>query len=147
MRKLTGHAYLDMCAFCSADQVRENLDAFGEAGRSLQLWLMPTVDIAIPVTSAAFGLVALTFLGRGLSRRALDWLRAVPIAAMVLDFAENAGIITLVATYPREARLVATLTGVVSGLKLCAYGATIFAVVCLLVTWAAKRARSGLAAS
>ena len=144
MRKLTGHPYIDMCAFCSADRVRENLDAFGDAGRSLQLWLMPTIDVAIPVLSAAFGVVTLTFLGRGLPLRVARWLRLLPIAAMALDFVENAGIVALVVTYPRDSRVLAALTGAVSGVKFCAYGATLLAIVALLV---ARVARGGSRAS
>ena len=139
MRRTTGHPYLDMCAFCSAGQIDAQLDDFGEAGRHLQLWLMPTVDVAIPFLSFAFGSVALAVLLRGRRGSWMRWLRILPLAALALDLAENAGIVALVTAYPRRLEGVAALTGVLTGVKFCAYGATVVA-VCVL---AAVRVAAG----
>lgn len=120
-----------MCAFCSASEVHEQLDAFGETGRRWQLLLMPTIDLAIPLLSFAFGSVALALLARG---RAGDWpraVRALPVAALGLDLAENAAIIALVTGYPRRLEALATVLGPLSGLKFVAYVSTVGAIVVL----------------
>jgi hypothetical protein len=143
MRRATGHNYLDMCAFCSAAQIQQNLEGFGDIGRRLQLLLMPTIDIAIPVTSGVFGAVALTVLARRFAARWMRWLPLVPLAAMALDFAENGAIIGLVVTYPRSPMLLATLSGLLSGLKFCAYGSSVATLVALLLADLAAR-RSAL---
>jgi hypothetical protein len=141
MRRTTGHPYLDMCAFCSAPEIRAQLDAFGDAGRGLQLWLMPTIDVAIPVLSCVFASAALAVLLRGRARWWATGVRLLPFVAMALDFAENAGIITLVSAYPRELPAVAAATGLLSGVKFGAYGATVVAMIGLIGARLAARAR------
>jgi hypothetical protein len=138
MRRTTGHPYLDMCAFCSAQEIHSQLGDFGALGRKLQLGIMPTVDIAIPVTSWAFATVGLEVLLRPQAHSATRWLLLLPLAAMLLDFAENAGIIALVTAYPRREDLLATATGILSGVKMTAYAAEVFL---LLGLGAAKLAR------
>jgi hypothetical protein len=131
MRRLTGHPYLDMCAFCSASEVRTQLDDFGERGRALQLLLMPTIDVVIPVLSFAFGSVALAILLREARARWARGVRMLPLAAMVLDFAENATIVMLVRAYPTPLPAVAGAMGVLTGLKFLAYGASLAAILAL----------------
>jgi hypothetical protein len=133
MRQLTGHNYLDMCAFCSGPQIYQQLTAFGVAGRRLQLLLMPTVDIVIPVTSGLFGATALTALTKSLRARqpAYRWLVLLPVAATLLDFAENAGIVLVTSQYPARFEWLAALTGFTTGLKTLAYGLTLLGVVAL----------------
>lgn len=141
MRRVSGHPYLDLCAFCSAAEISGQLDDFGEAGRRLQLMLMPTIDVAIPVLSFAFGRVALSLLLRG---RAQAWafaIRSLPLAALALDLAENAAIIALVTAYPRRLASLATLLGLLSGLKFVACLATGIAVAGLGL-WRRPRPRS-----
>jgi len=123
MKALTGTTYLDMCAFCSASDVQRALTTFGEAGRDAQLRLLSSIDIAIPVMSCAFGVAALSYLAR---RR---WLVLLPVAAMVLDFVENAIIAVLVHGYPDVPLGLAAAEGWVSGAKLVAYAATVAVIV------------------
>jgi hypothetical protein len=122
-RRVTGRAHLDMCAFCSADQVYAHLQAFGTLGRRLQLLLFATVDIVIPTLSGLFGALALALLTR--SRRPVRpgfrWLVLVPVAAALLDFAENALIALLTGRYPERMETVAALSGLVTGMKTIAY--------------------------
>ena len=143
MRRLTGGTYLDMCCFCSGDRVTAALAAFGEAGRTQQLAFTMTLDLAIPLVSAAFGALAARLFG--LAR--LAW---VPVLAGALDYAENASIVALVVRYPSRLDLahpgLAHLTGTLSGLKAVAYGASI--AVVLAGAWRALRPagrRGGLA--
>lgn len=121
MRRVSGHPYLDLCAFCSGAEIQAQLDDFGEAGRSLQLALMPTIDLAIPLLSFVFGSAALAYLLRGRAGRWSRVLRGLPLVALTLDFAENAAIIGLLGGYPRKLELLATAVGMLSGLKFLAY--------------------------
>jgi hypothetical protein len=121
MRRATGQPYLDMCAFCSAAQVHGRLVDFGPLGRHLQLLLMATVDVAIPVLSFVFASVGLTVLLRGRGGRWRGFVRVLPLVAMILDFSENALIVTLVTAFPARLDRLETLTGIVTGLKFCAY--------------------------
>ena len=131
MRRATGYPYLDMCGFCSPSQVARELDAFGDAGRRLQLLLVPTVDVAIPAASWLCGSVGLTLLLRGREGRAARWLRLLPLAALALDLTENAGIVALVEAYPARLDALATVTGIVTGLKFIAYLSVVVALVAL----------------
>jgi hypothetical protein len=127
MRRLTGGTYLDMCAFCSGTRVSSALAAFGNAGRMQQLAFTATIDLAIPLVSAAFGALAARLFGCA----RLAW---VPILAGALDYAENAAIVALVVRYPSLLGL-AGLMGILSGLKAIAYGASIAIVVVGAVRW------------
>lgn len=119
MRAVTGHAYLDFCAFCSGAEIQEQVIAFGPQGRALQWWLLPTVDVLIPVLSCLTGLTAL----RRFAREHV-FLLGLPLAAMVLDFTENAAIAALLVSHPAPQPALATMLGLVTGIKFLAYAAT-----------------------
>ena len=74
---------------------------------------------------------------RGRSGRWLAFVRALPLVALVLDFGENALIVTLVTAFPARLERLETLTGMVTGLKFCAY----LAVAVALSSLAIARAR------
>jgi hypothetical protein len=134
-RRLTGRAYLDMCAFCSADQVYDHLDAFGPLGRKLQLLLFATVDVVIPTVFGLFGALGIALLtrsGRRLRPR-LGWLMLVPVAAALLDFTENGLIALLTTSYPERLERVATIAGLVTGMKTIAYLLTVVLLAALAV--------------
>jgi len=121
----TGHTYLDMCPFCSAETVEANLSGLGERGRLLQAVLLSTIDIVIPVVSLVAGLAVIAALRRR-SRDALTrLLLSVPIAAFALDLAENGLIVMLLLGHPSANPEVAGLEGLFSGLKFGAYGAVV----------------------
>ncbi len=126
MVRLTGHKYLDMCAFCSAPRIYGQLASFGELGRHYQLLLLVTIDLAIPVTSLLFGIVGLKVL---LRPHRSNVLFAFPVVAFVLDLLENAAIVRVTLAYPAHADAIAAGLGIVSGLKFCAYGLTLAAMV------------------
>jgi hypothetical protein len=137
IRRLTGHAYLDLCAFCSADEIYTHLDAFGTIGRKLQLLLVSTVDIAIPAVSGTFGALGIALLTRSrrASRPELRWLILVPIAAALLDFTENVLIAVLTSRYPERMERVASISGLVTGVKTIAYLLTAATLVVLALRW------------
>jgi hypothetical protein len=135
--RLTGRAYLDMCAFCSADEVYEHLDAFGPVGRTAQLLLVASVDVVIPTLSGLFGALGIALLRRSAREPPprFRWLVLVPLLAALLDFTENALIVLLTMSYPDRMEHVATIAGVVTGMKSIAYVLT----AVLLVVLALRR--------
>jgi hypothetical protein len=142
VQRVTGHAYLDMCAFCSSAAVQNEVAGLGDRGRGLQALLLLTIDLLIPTLTCAFGLSALLVLtGKWREGRWKRWLLSLPIAAMALDFAENGAIAALLLEYPQPSPVVAGLEGILSGLKFAAYGAMVVAIVALLVARAATLAR------
>jgi hypothetical protein len=136
-RRVTGRAYLDTCAFCSANSIYAQLDAFGPLGRRLQLLLFATVDVVVPTLSGLFGALGIALLTRsqGRTRPRLRWLVLVPIAAALLDFTENAVIALLTIRYPEHMDGVATIAGFVTGMKTIAYLLT----AVMLVAFALRR--------
>jgi hypothetical protein len=138
-RRLTGHTYLDMCAFCSADRIYADLDVFGALGRRLQLLLFATVDVIIPTLSGVFGAVGLALLTRTRrrARPGLRWWVLVPVVAALLDFTENALIALLTTRYPERMPIVAATSGLVTGMKTIAYVLT----AALLVTFSLLQRR------
>ncbi len=134
LRRTTGQEYLDMCAFFPSAKVYEVLDGLGPSGRSLQALLLVTVDIVIPGVSFLFGTA---LLGALLAKReAYDWRRSlllIPLLALVLDFAENTAIALLLAFHPTRLPMLATIEGLLSGVKFTAYLAVLVAAFALAV--------------
>ncbi|HEV8547602.1 MAG TPA: hypothetical protein VGQ57_01220 [Polyangiaceae bacterium] len=127
LRRLTGHDYLDTCAFCGAPRLYAELSGLGETGRHLQLRFLSTIDLAIPSVSGLFGATALMLLSKPLrsKRPTYRWLALVPLAASCSDFSENLGVALLASSYPRRLTGVAVVVGLLTGIKFVAYGATV----------------------
>ena len=143
-RRVTGHGYLDFCSYCSADAVQSQVEALGVEGRLLQALLLCTIDIVIPVLSCLFGIAAIAALTRRWRARgsAIRWLLAIPVAAMLLDFAENWSIVGLLIRYPAPSPGLAGLEGLFSGLKNTAYALVVVSIVALLIVNAVTRPRT-----
>jgi len=135
LRRTTGQAYLDMCAFSSSAEVYAVLDGLGPRGRALQALLLATVDVLIPGVSFLFGTALLGALVRG--RAPHDWRRwllLIPLAALVLDLAENAAIAGLLVAHPSRLPSLAALEGLLSGLKFSAYAGVLVAALALVAS-------------
>lgn len=145
LRRTTGQAYLDMCAFCSDARVYEVLDGLGPSGQALQRLLLVTVDIAIPGVSFLFGTALLGNLLHG--RTAGDWRRwllLAPLLALALDLAENTAIALLLAQYPTRLPMLAAITGLLSGIKFTAYFGVLVAAGALASGgWRRRQAQGG----
>lgn len=137
-----GYVYLDMCAFCSATQVQSQLTAFEGRGRLLQIWLLVSGDILIPVLSCALVVAAFSLgLRPGRLRRVLLGLT---FSALLLDFTENLSIGATLLQYQATSRLTAGAVGLLSGFKSLACGLVLLAVVALGVRrWLGRRPTVG----
>lgn len=142
LRDLTGgHAYLDLCAFCSGSHVQGELAALGGQGRLLQALLLGSVDLVIPALSCLFGLASLLFLTEKHRGRWVAVVLSLPLLALGLDLAENASILGLLAqpsvagTAMGDTEMgntgLAGAVGVLSGLKFLAYGSVLLTLAAL----------------
>jgi hypothetical protein len=143
-RRVTGQGYLDFCSYCSAGAVQSQVEALGVEGRLLQALLLCTIDIVIPTLTCLFGIAALAALTRRWRARgsSIGWLLALPVAGMLLDFAENMSIVGLLIRYPAPSPDLAGLEGLLSGLKNTAYALVVLSVVVLLAVNAVLRPRT-----
>lgn len=115
LQDITGGAtILDMTFTQSPDDVYAVLDALGEAGRVFDLLHIVPLDLIFPATYMLFLSVGISWtLARWLNRDS-QWflLNLTPIIAGIADYCENAGVITLLLTYPARLDPVAWYTSI-----------------------------------
>jgi len=120
LQDLTGGAtILDMTFTTSPQQVYAVLDALGPAGRSFDMTRIVPLDLVFPFAYTLFLSVAITFfLARSLPRES-PWFRLnlVPLIAGAADYGENAGVITLLLSYPARLDIVAIWTSAMYVIK------------------------------
>ncbi|MDD1685029.1 MAG: hypothetical protein LUQ19_03960 [Methanoregula sp.] len=148
LREITGGpTILDMTFTTSPQQVYAVLDALGEAGRAFDLTRIVPLDLVFPFTYALFLSVAISWaLARWLPQES-PWtlLNLAPVIAATADYCENAGIVTLLLTYPARLDPVALCVSAMYVIKF-AFSALSFAVLfAALAGWAvtAVKSRSG----
>lgn len=103
LQEITGGPTIpDMSFTTGPDSVYAVLDALGDAGRAFDLTYIVPLDLLFPFTYALFLALGISW---GLSRLLSDdspWhlLNLAPVIAAAADYCENAGVITLLLTYP-----------------------------------------------
>jgi hypothetical protein len=115
----------------TAAQAYSALTAYQEDGRTFYLFIEATVDLIYPVIySLFFSLTILYFLKRGaVQRPGLARLALLPFGALLADWAENAGIIAMLLTYPAQQPVIGLLTGLLTTLKWIFAALSLLAVV------------------
>lgn len=138
-----GPTILDMTFTTSPQQVYAVLDALGEAGRAFDLTHIVPLDLVFPLTYALFLSVAISWtLSRWVPAES-PWflLNLAPVIAGAADYCENAGVITLLITYPARLDPVALYTSTMYIIKF-AFSAlsfiTLFAALAVLAVLALK---------
>jgi hypothetical protein len=142
-----GPTILDMTFTTSPQQVYAVLNTLGEAGRAFDLTRIVPLDLVFPFTYALFLSVAISWaLARWLPQES-PWtlLNLAPVIAATADYCENAGIVTLLLTYPARLEPVALWVSTMYVIKF-AFSVLSFAVLfAALAGWAviAVKCRSG----
>jgi hypothetical protein len=97
-----GPTILDMTFTTGPESVYAVLDSLGEAGRAFDLTHIVPLDLVFPFTYALFLALGISWgLSRLLSEGSpLLLLNLAPVFAAAADYSENAGVITLLLTYP-----------------------------------------------
>ncbi|MGY0234877.1 hypothetical protein [Longispora urticae] len=117
------------------------LTAYGADGRRWHLILSLTGDVLLPAVTVLFGLVAFASLAR--RARVGRWVLALPVLYVLADYAENAGIVTMLLGYPDRLDAVATITNVLTSLKSAAVGACVLAAAVLgVLAWLRRPSKS-----
>lgn len=120
LHEITGGATIpDMTFTTSPSQVYAVLDALGPAGRTFDLTHIVPLDLVFPFT---YGLFLALGISWGLSRllpEGSPWLllNLAPVLAAAADYAENAGVITLLLTYPARLDPVAWFVSIMYAVK------------------------------
>jgi len=134
---------LDLLPGYSAAQAYSAMTAYHEDGRAFYLLIELTVDLVYPVIySLFFSLTILYFLKRNTAQRpSLLRLALLPFGALLCDWAENAGIVTMLLTYPAQQPVVGLLTGLLTTLKWIFAALSLLAVVFALGSAVVARLR------
>jgi hypothetical protein len=134
---------IDTLIVYTPDKAYDMITAYGQQGRQYYATIALTVDIVFPLLLAlTFGLILAAVFHRAFSREdVLQRAIVVPVAAMAADLLENAGIVTMLLSYPRRLRAVALLASAFSTVKWTAVAAESVLVVVGLVAWLIQRVR------
>ncbi len=95
---------LDLSFGFTPDQAYQSLEAYGEVGRQRYLLVESLADTAYPLVYTGLFILILSTLLRGIFPESSRWslLNLWPLVAMLADYAENAGIISMLANYPNR---------------------------------------------
>ena len=120
LHEITGGAtILDMTFTTGPSQVYAVLDTLGPAGRAFDLTHIVPLDLVFPFT---YGLFLALGISWGLSRllpEGSPWLllNLAPVLAAAADYCENAGVITLLLTYPSRLDSLAWFVSIMYAVK------------------------------
>lgn len=107
-----GTGPIDLRFSYTPDEAYRMIESYGEQGRRSYALVEVTLDVLYPMTYATlFGLL-LTFAYRHAVRpdHPLQQARLLPFGVMLVDYCENAGVVTMLLRYPRRYRALAWLT-------------------------------------
>ena len=141
-----GVSILDMQFHYSARGARDVLTALGPEGRDFYLWrILAALDVLLPALFATVLTAAMAVSFRGVVEQRSAWRFAqwLPLAAMLLDYIENAFIAKLLLDFPREHATLAAVAGWTTTAKQFAYLACVL--VCVAAGVARISRRSGVA--
>ncbi len=139
LQEITGGAtILDMQFTTGPDQVYAILDALGEAGRAFDLTRIVPLDLVFPFTYGLFLSLAISWVLLRFVPAGSPWffLNLAPVAAAAADYCENAGVLTLLLTYPARLDPVAAFTSVMYVVKFAFSVLSFGALFVALAAWA-----------
>lgn len=133
-----GVGAIDFLVVYPPEKAYDMVAAYGELGRRYYATVALTLDTLFPLLAAmTFGLTLARLFQRGFSREGvLHRALFVPLGALVADLLENAGIATMLLSYPRRLPAIALLTSSFSTVKWTAVAAESLLVVIGLIAWA-----------
>lgn len=140
LQEITGGAtILDMQFTSGPDQVYAVLDALGEVGRAFYLTHIVPLDLVFPFAYGLFLSLAISWVLLRFLPADSPWLflNFAPVAAAAADYCENAGVLTLLLTYPARLDPVAMWT---SGMYVIKFAFSVLSFTTLfaaLAVWAA----------
>lgn len=106
---------------------------YGPAARTYYTRVELTIDVIYPLVYALFLAVILTLLFRGKSFKPFGWVTLLPFVSQLFDYLENATIVGLLTSYPRQSYALAILCEVFKLAKWLTFGLAIGMIVYGLV--------------
>jgi len=131
-----GHKTLDAKTFYQPSAVRTLLENLGDF-RTAYLVQERTVDLIFPLVYGLMFILPIVWLAPG--ARMPWWLAAVPLLAVVGDYAENFTVMALLKRYPGDLGGLPTLASIASGLKGVGLLGSIAVTVLLAILWVVRR--------
>ena len=109
----------DTSLYYTADSLNNIAEAYGSDGRQAYIKARYSFDILWPVVYTAFLVLSVTWLEKKCHPYGKLSVKAalVPVAAMLLDFFENAATSTVMHRFPDPAPLAASLAGIFTATK------------------------------
>jgi len=126
---------LDLHFIYSPEQAHENIAMHTDAERRVSIVGHLTVDTVYPFVYTFLLAALILFLLRPLAgvRAGVQKLVYLPFAILVADFLENAGIVAMLARYPKWSPALAQVTGMMTTVKWSLVALTLTLVLVLLV--------------
>jgi len=114
-----GQPILDLMFGFSPEQAYTIISDYGEAGRSGAIITTAIADSLYPFVYAGLLAFAISWFLKGMPMKSKKWqyLNLLPLTALAFDFAENAGIIAMLAVYPAQAFVIAHIASAAGILK------------------------------
>lgn len=127
---------LDLLFGFSPEQAYAIISAYGEAGRSGAIITTAIADSIYPFVYAGLLALAISWFLNSIALKNQKWqyLNLLPFAALVFDFIENAGIIAMLGSFPRQMDVVARIASAAGMLKWTLVVISIIALV-LVILW------------
>lgn len=138
LREITGGpTILDMTFTTSPADVYAVLGALGEAGRAFDLTHIVPLDLVFPFSYGLFLSVAVTWLLLRSVPNESPWIRVnlLPVIAATADYCENAGVVTMLFTYPARLDPVAAFTSAMYVVKFAFSALSFLALFGALALW------------
>jgi hypothetical protein len=120
LQEITGGPTIpDMTFTTGPESVYAVLDALGEAGRAFDLTHIVPLDLVFPFTYGLFLALGISWGFSRLLPEGSPWLllNLAPLLAAAADYCENAGVITLLLTYPARLDPVAWFVSIMYAVK------------------------------
>ena len=143
-RQLAGARSPDMSFIYSADDIYGWAEEYGADGREAYVRVRWSFDLAWPIVYGFFLVTAISWVGRR-AYRTESWanlLNLVPIAAVLLDYTENALTSIVMLRYPAETTVAAALASPVTALKWLCVGGSFIALIAGVLAWILRVLRS-----
>ena len=135
----------DLSLWYTAEQLYETAEAYGPEGREAYVRARVTFDVLWPLVYVAFLTVTLSWVCRARGDASGFWQRAnlLPVAAGLLDYAENVCTATVMFRYPAQTPVMDSLAAVFTVSKwivlMASFGLLLVGVVSVL--WLGLRRR------
>jgi hypothetical protein len=131
---------LDLQSSYSPERAYQFIDSYGEEGRQYYVWIELTLDLIYPLLSALMFSTLTIYLFRRVFSPESFWQK-LPLLGpivMIVDYLENAGVVTLLLSYPRRLDIVAQAANMFTVAKFALSQVELLVIAIGLLGWLGK---------